>query len=282
MERVSFSSQNGRVGDSDAQLRSRVPGIEFGEGRLRLERTPDLRRREGWQRSWNPMGQCSFEPEDLVIENFRDYVGKRALSLARVESSRTEPFQTSFYDGIDLRATLRDVIHRKIHVREEKRTAGEVGALVVIFEEDDYGVRFPWRTTWYAEHHNESTLAFYATDFGEEMIGPGIARAYYGGFMMLFPPILTPDIWDDLRFERARTPSERMLLAAVYWSPEHYIVKVGGRPLSEGVRREATKRRKHILQLPTSTFSSRTLERLRRVHVLNGQQVRSWAHRFIR
>ena len=268
--------------DTGLELHSRVPGTAFEFGRLRLERRPDSRRSRTWKRQWNPHGQCSHEPEDVVIESFRDYVGKRALSLARVATTLTQPFAVSLLDGVDVRATLRDLVERRIHVREEKRVAGAVGALVVIFEEDDFGERYPWRATWYAEHHNESTLSFYATDFMEDLIAPGIGRSRYGGFLMIFPPKLIPDIWDDLRFERARTPSERLLLAAIYWSPDHFIVHVSARPPSEAVCREAHSRKKHVLHLPLGTFSRRTLERLRRVHVLNGHHVRSWAHRFIR
>ena len=39
---------------------------------------------------------------------------------------------------------------------------------------------------------------------------------------------------------------------------------------------------RHVVHLPLSTFSSRTLEKLRRFHVLNARVVRSWAARFIR
>ena len=133
-----------------------------------------------------------------------------------------------------------------------------------------------------AEHHNESTLAFYATDFMEDIVGPGVGRSHYGGYLLVFPPVPFPDVWDDLRFERARTPSERLLLAGIYWSRDHFVVHVGGRSPAEAVKREANSRGKHVLHLPLSTFSSTTLERLRRFHVLNGHQVRSWAQRFIR
>ena len=41
--------------------------------------------------------------------------------------------------------------------------------------------------TWYAEHGEESTLTFYATDPLADLVGPGIARSYYGGLSLLFP-----------------------------------------------------------------------------------------------
>ena len=279
---IRMTSDRGEIDGNEVAMRNRLPGTPFTMGRLRLERRPAWDRRKSFEERWNESIQCSWRPEDIVIENFRDYVGKRALSLARIGASRSEPFQTSFLDGIDIRSTLRDVVERRIHVKEEPRRPGAVGALVIIFEEDDFGEQFPWRTTWMAEHQNESTLSFYATDYHDNHIGPGIARAHYGGCLLIFPPIGIPDVWNDLRFEQARTPSERLLLAGVYWAQDRYVVHVAKRPARPEVREEAGRRGKHVIHLPLSTFGRTTLERLRRVHVLNGQQVRTWAHRFIR
>ncbi len=39
-------------------------------------------------------------------------------------------------DGIDLRETIRNWHEQKIYVRELSKFSGEVGALVVIFDED--------------------------------------------------------------------------------------------------------------------------------------------------
>ena len=279
---IAMTDARGLVGDHEVDLHNRAPGSAFEYGRLKLERRPEPERRRAWETNWDPRRQCSWPPEDLVIENFRDYVGQRALSLAKVARERIEEFRGSFLDGLALRETMRDIVERRIYVREEPSVAGAVGALVVIFEEDDFGERYPWRSLWLAEHHNESTLCFYATDFHEDVIGPGVARAHYGGNLLLYPPIPIPNPWEDLRFERARTPSERLLLAAVYWSRERYVAYVGDREPSPEVVAEAQRRGKHVLRLPLSTFGARTLERLRRFHVLNGRVVRSWAARFIR
>ncbi len=42
--------------------------------------------------------------------------------------------------------------------------------------------------TWYAEHQEESTLAFYATHSPSEILGPGVAAATYGGAIFFYPP----------------------------------------------------------------------------------------------
>lgn len=265
-----------------AEATCRTPG-ESAEWRpLPLHRRPDRRNRELWKRGWDMSRHCSWPPEDVVIENFRDYVARRALGLAGLSLVRTEPFTSSFKDGIALRETLRDWHRRRIHVKEEPRVAGDVGALVLIFEEDDFGTRFPWRTTWMAEHEDESTLAFYSTDPEDDIVGPGVGRIFYGGCMFLFPPMPIPDVWDDLRFEQARRPSERLLLAAIWYGRDRYVAYAGPTPPSPEAKQQAAALGKHIVYLPLSSFSSTTLERLRRAHVLNGHEVRSWADRFIR
>lgn len=259
----------------------RLPGEATTMRPLALRKPPDRGAANRWRAGWNPMNHCSWPPEDVIIENFRDYVTRRALTMAGLSLVKTEPFSTSFKDGIAMRETLRDWHRKKIHVKEEPRVAGHVGALVLIFEEDDAGLRFPWRSTWMAEHEEESTLAFYGTDPGEDMVGPGIGRMHYGGCMFLFPPIPIPDVWDDLRFERARTPSERLLLAAIFHGREKFVVHVAARPADEAIREEASRFGRHIIHLPLDHFGSATLERLRRAHVLNGSRVRDWAGRFI-
>ncbi len=264
------------------QMIPRAPGEQREIKRIRLEERPPEIDKRRWQTAWNPATQCSWPPEDVIIENFRSYVTSRSLSMAGLDRVRTEEFMASMKDGLDLRETLRDLPSGKIHVKEEPRVPGRVGAVVVIFEEDDAGSKYPWRTTWMAEHQNESTLAFYATDHLEGVVGPGVSRARYGGCLFLFPPILIEDIWEDLRFEKARRPSERLLLAALYYSREQYVAHVSEKPPSAEVRATAERMGKHVVHLPLSAFSSRTLEKIRTVHVLNGHEVRSWAARFIR
>ena len=60
---------------------------------------------------------------------------------------------------------------------------------------------YPWRITWHAENHDESTLSLFATNFLENMVGPGISLARYGGCMFLFPPRPIRDIWRDPQFD---------------------------------------------------------------------------------
>lgn len=277
-----MTADSGRFVDDDAvqPMASRTPGEASELRPLELVRRPRRRNARTWRRGWNPHSHCSWPPEDVAIENFRDHVSRRAHAALAASQRRTEPFVASLKDGIAIRETLRDP-DRAIHVREDPVVAGDVGALVLIFEEDDDGTRFPWRVTWYAEHEEESTLAFYATHPLDDLVGPGIARIRYGGCLFLFPPLAIPDVWDDMRFERARRPSERLLLAALLWSRERFVAFAGPKPPAPEIRAEAARLGKHVVYLPLGSFSPRVLERMRRAHVLNDGSVRGYASRFI-
>lgn len=276
------TGERARIGDEISRITTRAPGDWRTLRRVRLIDKPPPIDRERWRSVWNPHASCSWPPEDLVIENLRAYVSSRTLALAGIDRVRTEEFAASLKDGLALRETLRDLPTGKIHVRVEPRVPGKVGAVVVIFEEDDDGTRFPLRMTWFAEHAQESTLAFYATNFLDEMVGPGIGRCRYGGAMFLYPPVPIPDVWDDLRFEKARRPSERLLLAALFHARDRFVTWVAARPPSPEILATARQFKRHVVHLPLATFSARTLEKIRRFHVLNGREVRSFAARFIR
>ncbi len=271
-----------RIGDAVSRVTSRTPGDWRTLKRVKLIDKPPKIDRELWRSVWNPHASCSWPPEDVLIENLRAYVSSRTLALAGIDLVRTEEFAASLKDGLAIRETLRDLPLGKIHVKVEPRVPGKVGAVVLVFEEDDDGTRFPLRMTWMAEHDQESTLAFYATSLLDDMVGPGIGRCRYGGCMFLYPPIPIPDVWDDLRFEKARRPSERLLLAALFHARDRYVAYVAAKPPRPEVLATAQRFHRHVVHLPLSTFSSRTLEKLRRFHVLNGRVVRSWAARFVR
>ena len=138
-----------------------------------------------------------------MIEEYGRFLKKKAKAMLSEERVRVEPFTTSILDGIDIRETIRNWHQRKIYVRQADRLAGEVGAVVVIFDEDRED-RYQYLTTWLGEHQNESDMAFYSTFPFDNLVGPGIGRAEYGGFLMTLPPRRLFDVWSDhgLRFRR--------------------------------------------------------------------------------
>jgi hypothetical protein len=154
--------------------------------------------------------------------------------------------------------------------------------VVFLFEDPVDEARYGWRGTWYAEHAEESTLAFFATPFRGQLVGPGIGLSRYGGLFLLFPPRPVPDIWKDPRLGFARTAPDRLVAGALLHSRERHVMLVAPRPPRARWRLLARRLRRKLLYIPLGRFSGQTIERLRHFHVLNGQEVRSFAAHFIR
>ncbi len=261
---------------------SRLPGPPLLWRSCELHRRPGDRETRQWQMQWNPLGQCSWPPEDNLIENFRAHVTQKAEAIMGADLVRTEKFTTSVKDGIDIRDTLRNWHTGDIYVKVLPPSRGKLDAAVMLFDSPADPRNYPWRTTWFAEHQNESTLAFFATDFLSEMVGPGIGLATYGGALFLFPPLAIPDIWVDPRLDFVDTMEERILAAACLHSECPHVALLTAYPPSAGWRRLAKRFKKRWVHIPLSHVSSATVQQLRMVHVLNGHHVRSYASHFIR
>lgn len=223
---------------------------------------------------------CSYPPEDIIIEDFGRSLRRRAVTLLGEERSRVEPFTTSLLDGVDVRETIRRWHKGRIYVRETEKLTGEAGAVVVIFDEDRDN-RFPWLTTWLGEHSNESDMAFYSTPPFDNLVGPGIGRAEYGGFLMTMPPGRMADVWTDPDYDFAETKPERLLLAAIDYSLERRIVYVAARPPRSILRQAAARLGRQILYIPLGALSPEKLRRIRTLHVLDSHERRRIAARYI-
>lgn len=275
----------GEIGFPDGELRTaanRLPGPPVVWKSIELIPRPDRRQQQQWQQRWNPYGQCSWPPEDELIEKFRQTVFERAKQAVGEDLVKTEKFTASVKDGIDIRETVRHWYDGEIHVKVIPPTRGHLDCAVLLFDTPADPRDYPWRTTWFAEHEEESTLAFYATDFRDDPVGPGICLATYGGAIFLFPPVVIPDIWSDPAFDFCSTLEERLLAAACKYSQAPHIALVSPAPPGAAWRQIARRYRRKWIHLPLSRFSDQTLQQLRMVHVLNGKQVRSYAADFIR
>ena len=124
-------------------------------------------------------------------------------------------------------------------------------------------------------------MAFYATSAGENVIGPGISRCEYGGFMLTYPPLRLYDPWRDPFFDGARTKAERLLLAGVDYSEEKLIAYIAAKPPADRIKSLAKAYGKKIVYLPLGVFSPVTIKKIRVFHVLDGHQVRTWAGEYI-
>ncbi|MEZ6133494.1 MAG: hypothetical protein R3C53_01160 [Pirellulaceae bacterium] len=261
---------------------SRLPGQPVSWRSLELRRKPIKAELDKWSRQWNPYSQCSWPPEDTLIESFRTRVFDRARALIGADLARSEKFSTSIKDGIDIRETLRHWYDGDIYVKVMPPSVGTLDCCVMLFDTPADPREYAWRATWFAEHKEESTLAFFATDFSKEMVGPGIALATYGGAMFLFPPVGIPDIWQDPRLNFAEDLEDRLIAGACLHARERQVALLS--PKAPGARWRHIAKRFHrqLVHIPLSHFNDALVQQLRMVHVLNGREVRSFAEHFIR
>ena len=237
-----------------------------------------------WLEAFDGRGLCSYPPEDIVIEGYGHYLRQKGRSVLAEERARVEPFTTSLLDGVDVRETIRNWHVSpgapRIFVREAGRVAGDVGSVVVVFDEDREE-RYPYRMTWLGEHDQESDMAFYATDPMLGVVGPGIMRAEYGGFLLSYPPRRMADVWSDGDYAFALTKAETLLLAALDYSLEKTVVYVAARPPRSFMKTVADRWRRRILYVPLGQLSPVTLRRIRVVHILDGHDKRATAKDYV-
>lgn len=273
----------GRLPDgSMVMLKSRLPGQHLTWRTCQLRPQAAKLDQHRWQMRWDPYQQCSWPPEDVAIEKFRTRIKDRALGILGTDLARSEKFTTSLMDGLDIRETLRNWHTGDLFVKVMPPTRGTIDCAVMLFDSPADPRDYPWRTTWMAEHHDESTLALFATDFQKEMVGPGIGLATYGGAMFLFPPRPIRDVWTDRRLDFTTTLEERLMAAACLHSHEKHIAVLSHAAPGPGYRRLAKRYHKRLIHVPLSHFSQAAIQQLRMVHVLNGRHIRSYAADFIR
>src|SRR5262245_11701955 len=184
-----------RMGIGEADIRglgvvymvNRLPGQVMQWRSCQLRRRPEPQERRRWLHRWNPYAQCSWPPEDQRIESFQRHVSEQAKALIGADLARSEKFTTSVMDGLDIRETLRNWHTGDIYVKIIPPTRGSIEVVVFLFDVPADPQLYTFRTTWYAEHAEESTLAYFATDPFKNLIGPGIAQAAYGGAFFMFP-----------------------------------------------------------------------------------------------
>ncbi len=234
-----------------------------------------------WASELNGTSICSYPPEDLVVEDYGRFLKKKGKSILSEERARVEPFTTSILDGIDMRETIRRWHEGRIYVRQFQKIQGEVGSVIVIFDEDrDH--RYSYMTTWLGENQNESDMAFYSTFPFDNLVGPGIGRGEYGGFLMSLPPRRMYDVWQDPDYEFAETKSERLLLAGIDYSIHRHVVYVAARPPRSIFKTIAARAGRTIIYIPIGQLSPVSLKKIRVVHVLDGYDKREIAKEYLR
>lgn len=232
----------------------------------------------------NPFAICSYPPEDSVIERFGDFLKKKTMNEQLEESMRTVPFSTSLEEGIDTKETIRHWAEHTLYVKKKTKPPAQVGSCVVIFDEDNEEGKleqYPWKLTWLGEHEQESDMAFYATSVTSDIVGPGIARCQYGGFMLTSPPRRLFDVWHDPDYVSLSSKSEILLAAAIDYAVKPIIVFLAKTAPPQLLKLYAARRGKRIFYLPLSQLSFRALKKLRIFHVLDNYSRRTIADEYI-
>ena len=281
IETVAIDGEELDLGTRKIRFRRRFFRIKQRPIAIPVRERPRPGSPEDWLRAFDSMGLCSYPAEDLIVEDYGRFLQKKALSVLSAERKRTEPFTCSLLDGIDIRETLRNVHEDRIYVEEKGRAPGDAGSVVVVFDRDESNERYPFAMTWLGEHDQESDMAFYSTNPAEQVVGPGIMRATYGGFVLTQPRGRLFDVWSDPDYRFARGKAEVVLMAGIDYSMEKIVAHLAADPPAERMRRYAAAQGKQILHLPLSSLSSLTLKKIHVMHILAGHDKRAIAKDYI-
>ena len=138
-----------------------------------LRPKPEKDEQTRWRQRWDPFGMCSWPPEDDRIESFHRHVRDQAKAIMGADLARTEKFTTSVRDGIDIRETLRNWHTGELYVKVVPPSRGTIEVVVFLFDLPADPEVYTNRTTWYAEHTEESTLSLLCDGPDEEPGRPG-------------------------------------------------------------------------------------------------------------
>ena len=152
--------------------------------------------------------------------------------------------------------------------------------MVLIFDEDEEE-RYPYCVTWLGENDQESDQAFYATSREAQVVGPGITRHEYGGFLLSYPPRRLYDVWRDPNYRFIQSKSQRLLLAGIEYSLERYVVYVASAPPCPRIKNYASYLGQSIVYIPLSQLSPTMVKKVRVFHVLADHATRDIASDYI-
>ena len=221
------------------------------------------------------------------MERFGEFLKKKGTQLLTEEASRVLHFLPVLKMESTLKETIRHWTEKKLYVKVKGKPPGGVGSVVMIFDEDKpeegkiFEEKYPWRTTWLGEHSQESDMAFYSTSVASQVVGPGISRCEYGGFLMSYPPRRMFDVWSDPDYQECRTKAEVLLLAAIDYALKPLIVYVASSPPRSIYKSIARRFGKKVVYIPIGQLSPITLNKLRVFHVLDSQDKREIADEYI-
>jgi hypothetical protein len=283
LDEILSMNKKALIDDEEYNLEPHLPMKPWLLESIPLKKRPKEKKPGEWEKVWKKgMGLVSYPPEDIVIENYFNYLRRKAKKILEEGYTRSVEFKGSVMDGIDIKETIRNLHLDKIFVKEQIPVKGDIGTVVVIFDERDDYIKYPFQITWYAEHEQESDLAFYSTAYNEKLIGPGISKAEYGGLLSVFPPRGIFEVWSDPRFNKAQNRHERLLMAGIMYADKKYILYVAPKPPRNYFYSLAERLGHHIMFIPLTDLSQNMVKRIRTFHMLADRRLRTIANRYIR
>jgi hypothetical protein len=268
-------------------LHKKLRTIFHAPRKYRMKAVGSTKWKEHLKRKWetadpDEVDICSYPPEDVEVERWGEALMKHANHILQAGLTDAEPFVTDFGDGPDIRETLRHFQENRIYIKREDRGGVEFGSVVVIFDEDDDNVLYPFSMTWLGEHSQESDMAFYSTLPGEKIVGPGISRMEHGGFMMSYPPLRMYDVWTDPSFDFVPTRHERLLVAGIAYSEKTGIVFVSRKPPPTRWKKLAKSMGRRVIYIPLGSLNPVHVRKMRTFHMLQNKGVRNFAHEYFK
>ena len=124
-------------------------------------------------------------------------------------------------------------------------------------------------------------MAFYSTEPAQHVVGPGIARVEYGGFLLSYPPRRMVDVWHDPDYWFAESKPETLLLAALDYSFDKFVIFVAARPPRSIFKTIASQMGRNIVYIPVGQLSPLSLKKIRVAHILDGHDKRAIAKDYI-
>ena len=270
------------------KLRRHHPYSYGKEKEVPLKERPEEKYPGEWKDKWEEGKDytVSWPPEDILEEDYFAFIRKKTIKNLKNQRIKIEEFKSSLMDGIAIKETIRNwAFKKKIYVQNIQQIQGKIDALVVIFDKDDGKVeKYPYKLTWWAEYDRESDMAFYSTNPGDYVIGPGITHVEIGGLLSIFPAIFLRSIFDpytDYEYTDAKNKAERLLKAAIMYSKERYIAYVAEKPPRKYFYSLAGIKNRELVYVTLDNFNKESLKTIKHLHILAGRDKRRIAHNYI-
>ncbi|MFX1366714.1 MAG: hypothetical protein ACFFCE_06195 [Promethearchaeota archaeon] len=270
------------------RLRRHHPYTYGKEKEVPLKERPEEKYLGEWRDKWEKGKDytVSWPPEDIIEEDYFAFIRKKSIKNLKNQRIKIEEFKSSLMDGIAIKETIRNwAFKKKIYVQNIQQIQGKIDTIVVIFDNDDGEVeKYPYKLTWWAEHDRESDMAFYSTNPGDYVIGPGITHVEVGGLLSIFPAIFMHSIFDsfmDYEYRDTKNKAERLLKAAIIYSKERYIAYIAPNPPRKYFFSLAGIKNRELIYIQIDNFSKESLKTIKQIHILAGRDKRKIAHNYI-